>query len=320
MESGGDMSITNSNSNFGNTSLHAKGHKGYSFNQDKGGYITDIVPPQKVAETAGNTTRQSYYTLDVYASNDAGNHTRIYHGDDSAYDPTKRVAATIGGYRIGAKTDDKLYVKLSPRSAGADNRFFATLEPSGFKKFTAAADILNPSGVTINNKTLDAADRIEANKEFIMHEAYDRVLAKYPALKTKESITITKCRRDVGYLIDATVQDLRLGGNVNTIQAAESYYVGNQLSYITEELNETLEGYNYAKDLALAAMRNFTYLRKGVGTTSGSAIVNIGDTSGVVEGMTVADYDPSMFTDGKLNSNAQRPTSPIIPNLSLIHI
>ena len=102
--------------------------------------------------------------------------------------------------------------------------------------------------------------------------------------------------------------------SINTIQAAESYYVGTNLSYIDGELTETLEGYNYAKDLAIAAMRNFTYLRQGVDTTNNSAIVNIGDTSGVVEGMTVADYDPSQFTNGKLNSNAQRPTTPVIPN------
>ena len=318
MESGGDMSITNSNSNFGNTSLHAIGHKGYSFAQDKGGYLTDIVPPKTVDETSGNTKRQSYYTLDVYASNDSSNNTKVYLGDDGGIDPTKRLAATIGGYRIGAKTDDKLYVKLNPRTAGGNNEFFATLEPSGFKKFTTTVDILNPSGVTINNKTLDAADRIEANKDFIAHEAYDRILAKYPALKVKETITITKCRRDVGYLLDAAIQDLRLGGNVNTIQAAESYYVGNNLSYITGELTETLEGYNYAKDLALAAMRNFTYLRTGVDTTNNSAIVNIGDTSGVVEGMTVADYDPAMFTNGKLNTGATRPTNPVIPNNTFV--
>ena len=111
MESGGDMSITNSNSNFGNTSLHAIGFKGFSFNQDKGGYVTDIVPPKTVDETSGNVKRQSYYTLDVYASNDTSNNTKIYHGDDGAINPKKRPAATIGGYRIGAKTDDKLYVK-----------------------------------------------------------------------------------------------------------------------------------------------------------------------------------------------------------------
>ena len=55
MESGGDMSITNSNSNFGNTSLHAIGFKGFAFNQDKGGFITDIVPPKVVLDNVANT-------------------------------------------------------------------------------------------------------------------------------------------------------------------------------------------------------------------------------------------------------------------------
>ena len=314
MESGGDMSITNSNSNFGNTSLHAIGFKGFAFNQDKGGFITDIVPPQIVPETTANTKRNAYYTLDVKASNDPNNHTKIFYGDDEAYDPAKRPAASIDGFRIGARSDEKLYVKLTPRAAGQDNIFNATLSPNGFKKFTATADILNPSGLTINNKNLDAADRIEENKNFIAYEAYGYILGKYPNLKTKAGISIDKCRRDIGYLIDATVQDLRLGGNINTIQAAESYYVGNNLSYILGELSETLEGYNYARDLAIAAMRNFSYLRQGGATSTGSAIVDIGDTSGIVQGMLVADYDPSQFTDGKLNAGATRPSSPVIPD------
>mgnify|MGYP003325718973 CR=1 FL=1 len=97
-----------------------------------------------------------------------------------------------------------------------------------------------PRGFTGNSQRYyNAADLIIANKDFIAHEAYDRILAKYPALKVKETITITKCRRDVGYLIDATIQDLRLGGNINTIQAAESYYVGTNLSYIDGELTST---------------------------------------------------------------------------------
>ena len=314
MESGGDMSITNSNSNFGNTSLHAIGFKGFAFNQDKGGFITDIIPPQIVPETTANTKRNAYYTLDVKASNDPNNHTKIFYGDDEAYDPAKRPAASIDGFRIGARSDEKLYVKLTPRAAGQDNIFNATLSPNGFKKFTATADILNPSGLTINNKNLDAADRIEENKNFIAYEAYGYILGKYPTLKTKSGITIEKCRRDIGYLIDATVQDLRLGGNINTIQAAESYYVGNNLSYILGELSETLEGYNYARDLAIAAMRNFSYLRQGGATSTGSAIVDIGDTSGIVQGMLIADYDPSQFTDGKLNAGATRPASPVIPD------
>ena len=318
MESGGDMSITNSNSNFGNTSLHAIGFKGFAFNQDKGGYITDIIPPKVIPETTGNTKKNAYYTIDIKASNDGNNHSKIYYGDNEAFDPTKRPAASIEGFRIGARSDEKLYVKLTPRSAGADNIYNATLTPNGFKSFTASASILNPSNLVLNDRNLDAADRIEENKEFIAYEAYGYITAKYPSLLIKSGITIEKCRRDIGYLIDATVQDLRLGGNINTIQAAESYYVGNNLSYIIGELSETLEGYNYARDLAIAAMRNYSYLRQGATTTASSSIVNVGDTSGIVQGMVVADYDPSQFTDGKLNSGATRPASPAIPDNTFV--
>ena len=318
MESGGDMSITNSNSNFGNTSLHAIGFKGFAFNQDKGGYITDIIPPKVIPETTGNTKKNAYYTIDIKASNDGNNHSKIYYGDNEAFDPTKRPAASIEGFRIGARSDEKLYVKLTPRSAGADNIYNATLTPNGFKSFTASASILNPSNLVLNDRNLDAADRIEENKEFIAYEAYGYITAKYPSLLIKSGITIEKCRRDIGYLIDATVQDLRLGGNINTIQAAESYYVGNNLSYIIGELSETLEGYNYARDLAIAAMRNYSYLRQGATTTASSSIVNVGDTSGIVQGMVVADYDPSQFTDGKLNTGATRPASPAIPDNTFV--
>ena len=318
MESGGDMSITNSNSNFGNTSLHAIGHKGYAFNQDKGGYITDIIPPKTIPETVGNTKKSAYYTIDVKASNDPNNHTKIYYGDDEALDPAKRPAASIDGFRIGARSDEKLFVKLTPRSAGTDNIFNAKLTPNGFKKFNATASILNPSNLTVNNRNLDAADRIEENKNFIAHEAYGYITGKYPNLLIKSGITIDKCRRDIGYLIDAAIQDLRLGGNINTIQAAESYYVGANLSYIIGELTETLEGYNYARDIAIAALRNFAYLRQGASTTAAYPIVDIGDTSGIVQGMVVADYDPAMFTDGKLNAGATRPASPAIPDNTFV--
>jgi len=318
MESGGDMSITNSNSNFGNTSLHAKGYKGYAFNQDKGGYIDAIIPPGIVPETSGNTKKQSYYTLDIQASNDQSNHTKLYLGDDDAYNPTKRPAATIGGFRIGAKSDEKIFVKLTPNNAGDPNEFSATVSPNGFQKYTATPGILNPTGVTVNNKDLDAANLIEANRDFIAYEAYGYITSKYPALLVKGGIDIVKCRRDIGYLLDATVQDLRLGGNINTIQAAESYYVqsgGNSnLSYIDGEKAETLEGYDYARDLAVASLRNFSYYRKGVETTAGNAIIKVGDSTGIVPGMLVADYTPSDFTDNELSAGATSPNAVIPAN------
>ncbi len=65
-ESGGDQSITNSNSNFGSCALRAKGFKSAPFTQDKAGTITHIIPPQKLARTY---TAVSGYTFAVTQDN-----------------------------------------------------------------------------------------------------------------------------------------------------------------------------------------------------------------------------------------------------------
>ena len=47
-ESGGDMSITNSNSNFGNCALKAVSHRPNAFAQDSGGCVVGLVPPRGI--------------------------------------------------------------------------------------------------------------------------------------------------------------------------------------------------------------------------------------------------------------------------------
>ena len=298
MESGGDMSITNSNSNFGNTSLHAIGFKGFSFNQDKGGYITDIIPPRTINTSLVNETKIQYYTLDIQASNSQSNHTRLYIGSDDATDPNDRPAATIEGFRLGSRTDEKLYVKLD------DGVYYSTLEPNGFVSYTTSLETLNPSGIQIDNIAQDSANRIEDNKALIQNEAYNYIISKYPNLLTNQNITITKCERDIGYFVDAVVQDLRLGGNVNTVQAAEGYYVGGSLAYINNELDETVEALDYVKNMCISAMRNFDVLIRNCQTDADSAILNVGDTTGLLIGMSVAEYIPANFVDNKLVSGS----------------
>ena len=311
MESGGDMSITNSNSNFGNTSLHAKGFKGYSFAQDKGGYIDAIIPPKKLNESAANEEQVNYYTWDVQASRNAASPTKLYYAGTGVTDPKQRPAATLNGFRIGAKSKEKIFVELDPYGTGTGKTtptnaiFNATLEPSGFTTFPTSLQILNPTTVVVDNKNQDAANLIEANKDLIAEEAYGYITTKYPALLQK-NIIITKCQRDIGLILDAVISDLRLGGNINTIQAAEAYFSAGELNYIDGEKFETLEGYEYARDLAIASFRNWDYLQVGCSVSNGSALVTVPSTVGLAIGMKVEEYttvnannttvDPSSLT------------------------
>ena len=318
MESGGDMSITNSNSNFGNTSLHSIGYKGFSFNQDKGGYITDIVPVKKVDTSAFNEEDLKYYPLSNQATKVDGNQTRLYYSGDDVYSPFEKPATSIDGYRLGALTNDKVYLKL-PKLGGGNAIYESTVSPSGFRQYTASLETLNPDGVQINNNAQDASNLIETNKAFIQREAYNYIITRYPELQQNTNITISKCERDIGYIVDAVIQDLRIGGNINTIQAAEGYYVGGTLAYIDGEFNESIEAYEYVKNLTIAAMRNFDYLVKNPTITAGSSIINIGSTAGILVGMTVNqyEYNATNFTNGRLNENAIA-TNTLIPNNSYV--
>ena len=304
MESGGDMSITNSNSNFGNTSLHAIGHKGYAFNQDKGGYITDIIPPQELSGgysenlnpnvASTNSAKIPYYPIDITTSNDPNNATRLYLGSDAAYDPAQRPAATINGYRIGARPDEQIFLKLEERPDTTDTQFSAVLSPTGVESYTTSIQFLNPTGLQIDNVAQDAANLINANREFIQDEVYGYITTKYPDLlsaEKAETITIATCRRDIGYYVDAVVQDLKLGGNINTVQAAEAYFVGGQLTYIQNEQSETADALDLTKDLCIAAMRNFDFLVTGNACTAGSDLITMpGGVTGIVVGMKVQSY------------------------------
>ena len=64
--SGGDMSITNSNSNFGNTALRSVGFKAKAFSKDKAGAITHVIPPRSlnvISTTATGTNAAASITL-----------------------------------------------------------------------------------------------------------------------------------------------------------------------------------------------------------------------------------------------------------------
>ena len=65
-ESGGDMSITNSNSNFGSIALRSAGFKAKAFSKDKAGTISHVVPPKAldvISTTATGASGANTITL-----------------------------------------------------------------------------------------------------------------------------------------------------------------------------------------------------------------------------------------------------------------
>jgi hypothetical protein len=102
-ESGGDMSITNSNSNFGAISLESVGFRDESFDRDDVGYITHIIPPKEIDNIETDVT---WLSLDVAKTISVATTSNLYLYNYKSPDiaPTHQV----DGYRIGARANDNL--------------------------------------------------------------------------------------------------------------------------------------------------------------------------------------------------------------------
>ena len=101
-ESGGDASVTNSNSNFGQLSLNSDGFKKESFEKDDKAFLTHIIPPRTIESAEENI---DWLTIDQDASNTT---TQLYLFGFNNFDIKPPILTQ--GFRVGAKVGDKLYL------------------------------------------------------------------------------------------------------------------------------------------------------------------------------------------------------------------
>ena len=109
-ESGGDFSIANSNSHFGQLAFSANGFRDTSFSQDDVGYLTHIIPPQEAEENVQQPSALEYRSIDVGTTVGIASTSRLYLYNETNIDQPP--ASVIQGYRIGAKSDDSLNVLI----------------------------------------------------------------------------------------------------------------------------------------------------------------------------------------------------------------
>lgn len=110
-QTGADVSITNSNSNFGQNSLNASGFKKDAFLKDDTSYVTSIVTPRAVTNTRYNSAQQSdiaWVSFDVGLTTAVGVSSHLYlYGFNT---PDNIPPNIIQGYRVGGKFDEKVYI------------------------------------------------------------------------------------------------------------------------------------------------------------------------------------------------------------------
>ena len=104
-QSGGDGSITNSNSNFGQISLSADGFKKQAFDKDNKGYVTSIVSPRAIV---GPDSNIEWVQFDVTKTKSVAINSQLYLLGYTNQDIAPPIISQ--GYRIGARVNDQVYV------------------------------------------------------------------------------------------------------------------------------------------------------------------------------------------------------------------
>ena len=166
--SGGDLSITNSNSNFGGRALEATGFKRTSFTQDDKGYITHIIPPKELEK---EPVTLEYGALDVSKIADVAvgvaSTSALYLYQETIESSLPDYISQ--GYRIGAKNLDTLNVILSDGS-GITTEYSArvvmpptqgtTDEVSSKKQYTVTRSAVGINSVNSNVITIDSSHKL----------------------------------------------------------------------------------------------------------------------------------------------------------------
>jgi len=106
--------------------------------------------------------------------------------------------------------------------------------------------------LTTDTGKLNSDTLITQNTDFIKEEVIGYLTATYPAFTYDQN----KCRRDVELILDAIRYDVTHGGNNESIQAALAYYQYSASNTLNSQLTETLDGINYAIDLAKLVIVN----------------------------------------------------------------
>jgi len=152
-DSGSELTISNSNSNFGAKAFVSSGFKRDAFTRDDAGYITHIIPPQEIITKDKSI---EFIAIDVGVSTSAGAGTtdRMYLYNETNLD--KPPSSIIQGYRFGAKENDILYVELTQSGVTTEYQSRITMPGTSisFKKQYSVGRSSGINSITSNVLTL----------------------------------------------------------------------------------------------------------------------------------------------------------------------
>ena len=223
--SGGACDLTNSNSSFGNYAL-----------------VSDGVGPRKytgiITQSAASNGFEFVVNLNVPTLNIVS----------ATYDNFSGIlTATTNSphnFNVG------MGISLSGLGFTCPSGPGIVTYPSGNKGYVFETVTVAPG------RYVDSYNLIQANRQEIIDDSYDAIVAAYPSFVNPSP---DKCKRDIGYVIDAVSTDVRDYTSRNTIEATKAYFKldGTLLDNgVDGEVPQTIVGFTSARNMMKLAITN----------------------------------------------------------------
>jgi len=166
----------------------------------------------------------------------------------------------------------------------------------------------------ISGVMYDAANMIQKARGFIVEQAFLHAKQLYPSIG---NINET-CKRDIGYIVDAVITDLREGGNANSFVAGEFYTDGTSLRFIADgtEKIATLAAFNKARDIMLHAIN--AWITNNVPANYSFTEITTGATPGLKPSYTSTGVNKDYSTGSTYDSSCATAESAIISLMGII--
>ena len=250
--SGGACDLTNSNSSFGNFGLVADGLSETRYT----GFVTSSA-------AAGSDTLVIDLNTPVL-----GIQTAIYDN-------------VCGILTVTTLEPHKFNVGMGVTISGLE---FTCPSGPGIVTYPSGNYGYNFETLTVApNRYIDAYNLIQANRQEIVNDSYAAISAAYPSFTNPDP---DKCKRDIGYIVDAVSTDVRDFTSKNSIQSTKAYFNifdGTLLNNgLAGEIPQTIVGFTSARDLMKLAVTNN---------------LSVKDLSIVADPLTGSNTDPNSCSD-----------------------
>jgi hypothetical protein len=223
--SGGACDLTNSNSSFGNYAL-----------------VSDGIGPKKYTGIITSSVAENQDTFTVDLSTPTLNITNATY--DNLTGILTAYTTTAHKFSVG------MGVTISGLGFTCSSGPGIVTYPSGNKGYVFRVRTVAPG------RYIDSYNLIQANRQEIIDTAYAQIAISHPAFTNPNP---DKCKRDIGYLVDAVSLDVRDYTDEKTINVVKAYFnrSGSLISSgIAGETAESITAFNKARDLMKLAITN----------------------------------------------------------------